>query len=215
MARLLTWIQTALIPAMGPGGLFLVAFLDSSLLSLPEVNDLLVVAGSAAQPRQAWLFVLLSTLGSLAGCLVLWHLGKRGGEGLLARRFGQARMERTRAAYARWKFWGLALPALLPPPVPLKVFVFAAGAFGMSGLRLSVTITLARGLRYALWATLGVLYGGSAVAMLGRFDRWFAQHTQIVLLASLGLLLLALAIRLLRRRGREGGEPLPSAGELG
>lgn len=215
MAKLLTWIQTALIPAMGPWGLFVVAFLDSSVLSLPEVNDLLVVAGSAAQPRLAWLFVVLSTLGSLAGCLVLWHLGRRGGEAMLAKRFGPARLERTRATYRRWRFWALALPALLPPPVPLKAFVFAAGAFGMSWRRLSVTIALARGARYGLWAVLGVLYGRSAVGMLRRFDLWFAQHTQIVLVASLSLLLLAVAVWLVRRRGRQSGEPLPTVGEVG
>ena len=215
MAKLLTWIQTALIPAMGPWGLFVVAFLDSSVLSLPEVNDLLVVAGSAAQPRLAWLFVVLSTLGSLAGCLVLWHLGRRGGEALLARRFGQARMERTRAAYQHWKFWALALPAVLPPPVPLKVFVFAAGAFGMGWRPFSLTILLARGLRYGLWAVLGALYGRSAVAALRRFDGWFTQHTQVVLLVSLGLLLLATGMWLARRRGREAGEPLPDLGEVG
>ncbi len=206
MAKLLTWIQTALIPAMGPWGIFVVAFLDSSVLSLPEVNDLLVVAGSAAQPRLAWLFVVLSTLGSLAGCLVLWHLGRKGGEALLVRRFGRARMERARAAYQHWKFWALALPAVLPPPVPFKVFVFAAGAFGMGWRPFSFTILLARGLRYGLWAVLGALYGRSAVATLRRFDGWFTQHTQVALLVSAGLLLLAAVMwRARRRPDRSGG----------
>lgn len=214
MAKLLTWIQTALLPAMGPWGLFVVALLDSSVLSLPEVNELLVVAGSAAQPRLAWLFVLFSTLGSLAGCLVLWHLGRRGGEALLAKRFGRARMERTRVAYQHWKFWALALPAVLPPPVPLKVFVFAAGAFGMSWRRFSLTIVLARGLRYGLWAVLGVLYGRSAVTTLHRFDDWIAQHTQVVLLVSVSLLLLATGTWLARRRRRQAQEPLPGVGEV-
>jgi LPXTG-motif cell wall-anchored protein len=208
MGKYLTWLQTAFIPAVGPLGLFLLAFLDSSFLSLPEINDLLVVAGSAAQPGRAWLFVVLTTLGSVAGCLVLWRLGRQGGEALLVRRFGRARMEGVRVVYRRWGILTLAIPALLPPPVPLKVFVFAAGAFGMSWRRFSLTVGLARGLRYSLWAVLGVVYGRAAVGALRHLGDWFALHSQAVLLASAGLLLLALGGWLRRKRDRDAAEPV-------
>jgi len=210
MGRLLSWLQTALIPALGPLGILLVAFLDSSFLSLPEVNDLLVVTGSAAQPGRAWLFVALATFGSVAGCLVLWRLGRHGGEALLVRRFGRARLERTRAGYERWRMLSLALPALLPPPVPLKVFVVAAGAFGVSWRRLAVTVALARALRYGLWAALGVVYGRSAITALHRLDGWVALNRQGILVGSAGLLLLACGGWLASRRGRLGD---PGAGQ--
>ena len=70
MQRLIAWIQTVLVPTLGPFGLFLVAFFDSSFLSMPEINDILVVT-AAPDPATAWIYVLMATLGSLAGCLVL------------------------------------------------------------------------------------------------------------------------------------------------
>ena len=40
MRRIVDWVQ-AFALALGAPGLFVVAFLDSSFLSLPEINDLL------------------------------------------------------------------------------------------------------------------------------------------------------------------------------
>ena len=42
MRRFVDWIQTFAL-SLGAPGLFVVAFLDSSFLSLPEINDLLLV----------------------------------------------------------------------------------------------------------------------------------------------------------------------------
>ena len=48
MHKVVLWLQGVVIPALGQPGLFLVAVLDSSFLSIPEVNDLLVVTSSMA-----------------------------------------------------------------------------------------------------------------------------------------------------------------------
>ena len=127
MYRVLSWIQGVLIPQLGPLGLVAVAFLDSSFLSLPEINDILVVSAALANPATAWLPITLTTLGSVTGCSVLWFMGRRGGEALLERRFGRERTARTREAYRRWGILALAVPALFPPPVPFKIFVLMAG----------------------------------------------------------------------------------------
>ena len=82
MHGIVVWIQTVLIPTLGPFGLFVVAFFDSSFLSVPEINDVLVVTSSAGHPATAWMYVLAATLGSLAGCSALWYIGRRGGEAL-------------------------------------------------------------------------------------------------------------------------------------
>jgi membrane protein YqaA with SNARE-associated domain len=176
MHRALTWIHGVLIPTLGPVGLFAVAFLDSSFLSLPEINDFLVVTGAATHPDQTLLLVLCATLGSVAGCAVLWWLGRWGGEALLVRRFGAEWTNRARAAFSRWDLLALAVPALLPPPMPFKIFVLGAGVFEISFWRFVVTITLARGLRYVVWGSLGVIYGDAAQQMLKAFDVWSARH---------------------------------------
>jgi membrane protein YqaA with SNARE-associated domain len=181
MHRLFMWVQEVLIPFLGAPGIFVAAFLDSSFLSIPEVNDFLMVTSCAAHPERAWLYVSMTTLGSLAGCSVLWWLGKRGGEGFLVRRFGPARVEQTRVRFKKWDVLALAIPSLLPPPVPFKIFVLSAGVFGIPYRRLAVTLILARGFRYLFWGGMGIVYGDEALELLRQVDRWFGDRMSIIL----------------------------------
>lgn len=205
MQRFIAWIQGVLIPTLGPFGLFLVAFLDSSFLSIPEVNDLLVVTAAMKDPATAWISVAMATLGSLAGCLALYYLGLRGEETLLVKRFGVEKTRRARAAFERYEVLALAVPAVLPPPMPFKIFVLAAGVFELSLRKFVVTLLVARGLRYSLWAALGIVYREEAVVLLRAVDAWTARHLP-VLLAGLAPLALALVYWLWRKR-RASREP--------
>ena len=149
-----------------------------------------------------------ATLGSLLGCAVLWALGRRGGEALLVKRFGKERMERTRDAFRRWDVLALALPAVLPPPMPFKVFVVSAGVFGLAGRRFAITLVIARGLRYSVWAALGACYGDGALDMLKAVDGWFAARLG-VLLAIVGAVAMGLVLVWAWRRRRGLGAPGP------
>ncbi|MBI3932382.1 MAG: DedA family protein [Acidobacteria bacterium] len=202
MHKVVLWVQQILVPALGPAGLFMAAFLDSSFLSLPEINDLLVVTWAAARPETAWVPVLMATLGSIAGCSVLWWLGGRGGEAFLVRRFGAAQVERTRAAFERWDLLALAVPAVLPPPMPFKVFVLSAGVFRVSYRRFVLTLLVARGLRYVVWGALGVVYGDEAMGLLRAVDAWFAERVAAAGVVTAVLLLLVGAGYCVRRCGR-------------
>jgi membrane protein YqaA with SNARE-associated domain len=205
MARILIWVQMVLVPWLGAPGVFVIAFLDSSFLSLPEITDLLVVTSGMRDARTAWIAALMATLGSVAGCGVLWWLGRRGGEGLLSRRFGRSRVERTREAFARWDILALAVPALMPPPMPFKAFVIAAGAFRVPFRRFATTILVARGMRYCLWAVVGLVYHERAAAVLADVDRWFADRAAAVLLTlAVGVLLTTWVV--LRRRAAEAAD---------
>lgn len=209
MHKVVLWIQTVLVPILGAPGMFVVAFLDSSFLSFPEINDILLVTSSHLHPGRAWLYALMTTLGSVTGCLVMWELGRRGGEAFLTRRFGVQRMERTRAALRRWGVLTIAIPAMLPPPMPFKIFVVAAGVFGFSAKRLAVTLLVARGLRYAFWAAMGAYYGDGALSWLERFDVWFAERWAALIFIMGGIILafvVVLWVRGLRPRRPGTGE---------
>jgi len=195
VARVLVWIQTWL----GPPGIFVVALLDSSFLSLPEVTDLLVVTSGMQSGRAAWTAALMATLGTVAGCLVLWWLGRRGGEQLLVRRFGKARLDRTRTAFDRWDILALAGPAVAPPPMPFKAFVLAAGVFQIPLRRLAVTVFAARALRYSFWVVMSLLYHERALVFLEAVDRWCMGRAGVTLLAGLAVTLI-LVLLVLRRR---------------
>ena len=207
MHRLFVWVQEVLIPFLGAPGIFIAAFLDSSFLSIPEVNDFLMVTSCAAHPERAPLYISMTTLGSLAGCSALWFLGKWGGEGFLVRRFGTARVERTREQFKKWDVMTLAIPSMLPPPVPFKIFVLSAGVFGIPYRRMAVTLVVARGIRYAFWGILGIVYGDDALNVLRSVDHWFGSHRLPLILAGVVVVAAAgiYAMRKLRAPADLGG----------
>ena len=78
MGRIVGRIR-ALAMALGAPGLFLVAFLDSTFLPLPGATDFLLIVMVTRHKEFVLLYILLATTGSLAGCLVMYAVGKKGG----------------------------------------------------------------------------------------------------------------------------------------
>ena len=185
MARIVAWVQAFALGIGGPG-LFLVAFLDSSFLSLPEINDLLVVMLVVEHKARMPYYALMATLGSVAGCLVLYGLGRRGGEALVRRRFGGSRMTRALALSKRYGVFAVAVPAILPPPAPFKIFVLLAGVAAVPVWRFAATIAVARGFRYFAVGALSVRYGEDAIAFIEANGRAVAL-VLVGLLAAGGL----------------------------
>jgi len=156
--RLSHFIVHVPIYVAGPA-MILIGALDSSLLSLPEINDYLVVARCYTHPRAVFFFPLFAAVGSVLGCLLLYTILKRGGLAVLHRRFKLEHVQRVERAYARFGVLALAVPALLPPPMPFKIFVATAGALQFPRHRFLLTIFIARSLRYYTVGVLAVFYG--------------------------------------------------------
>ena len=178
----------------GPS-MILIGALDSSLLSLPEVNDYLVVARCYTHPRAVLFFPMFAAIGSVLGCLLLYTILSRGGRAVLHRRFRVEHIERVERAYARFGILALAVPALLPPPMPFKIFVATAGALQFPRRKFLLTILIARSVRYYAEGTLAVIYGE-------RVLRFSKDNGLVIISIVTGLLLVALAIYLLSNRGR-------------
>lgn len=194
MSRIVAWVQTFALSIGGPG-LFVVAFLDSSFLSLPEINDLLVVLLVIQHKERMAYYALLATLGSVAGCLVLYFLGRKGGEALVRRRFGGPRLDQAMALYQRYGVLAVAIPAILPPPSPFKVFVLLAGVARLPVAQFVSAVALARGLRYFGEGWLAVRYGDRALALL-------EEHGRTVSLVVAALVVAAVSVWLVRTRRR-------------
>src|SRR5579863_6908473 len=66
------WLQ-AIVASAGGLGLFLIAFLDSSVLTFPVINDLLLIDLSIRFPARMPYYAAMATIGSVAGvpCAVL------------------------------------------------------------------------------------------------------------------------------------------------
>ena len=178
----------------GPA-MIVIGALDSSLLSLPEINDYLVVARCYKHPETAFFFPLFPAIGSGLGCLLLYTIFSRGGLAVLHRRFRQDRVERVEKAYARFGILALAIPALLPPPLPFKIFVATAGALQFPRRRFLLTILIARSIRYYTEGILAVYYGQRVLG--------FLKDNGLMIVTIVGTICLAgLAIYLLSSKGR-------------
>jgi membrane protein YqaA with SNARE-associated domain len=151
------------------------------------------------------LYATASTLGSVAGCLTLYYLGRKGGAALVRRRFGVERTERAAATFERYGVMAVLIPSLLPPPLPFKVFVVLSGVAGISPSRFLAAISIGRGLRYFGEGYLAVRYGDQALTLLREQGRSVALLLVAVLLAGLaGYVLWRRATR--RRAARNGSE---------
>src|SRR5439155_19178014 len=128
--------------ALGGPGLFLVAFLDSTFLPLPGITDILLVVMVTRHESAMPLYVLLTVAGSVAGCLVMHAIGRKGGDALVRKRFAGARVERAMASLQRHGLMAVLIPSLLPPPAPFKLFVLLAGVAGIAAGRFAIAIAI-------------------------------------------------------------------------
>jgi membrane protein YqaA with SNARE-associated domain len=151
---------------LGGIGLFVIAALDSSFLSFPQVNDLLVIYLSTKYPERMPYYAGMTTAGSLVGCFMLYAVARKGGEVFLRKRFSAARVDRGMALYQRFGLLAVVVPSLLPPPTPFKIFVLMAGAAAVAPWRFGLAIVIGRGIRYFGQGYLAVRYGERAVEMV-------------------------------------------------
>ncbi|MFB3903622.1 MAG: YqaA family protein [Acidobacteriota bacterium] len=182
--------------ALGGPGLFLIAVADSSFLSIPEGNDVLLVILSTGQNWEKMLYYASMTiLGSVTGCILLFTVGRRGGR-FIRKRLSEKRKQELQEAYERWGLWSILVPSILPPPTPFKIFVLWAGMFGVPYQKFILAVFLGRSVRYLMWGALAVLYGESA--------RYFLEHNLrfvgIVLFAVLVAVVLTIVLVRLRTK---------------
>ena len=169
LAKLPGWAQAVIHALVGTGGgwgLLVIAFIDSSFGTLPVINDALVIALSLANPSRMVFYASMATLGSILGCLTIFYIARKGGEAVLRRKASPEQIERIRRWYERNEFLTVAIPALMPPPTPFKIFVLAAGAFQVRLKYFLAALVVGRGLRYFLWGFLAVYYGERTVTFL-------------------------------------------------
>ena len=147
--------------ALGAPGLLLISFLDSSILTFPVINDLLLIQLSMQHPARMPLYASMAVLGSTLGCVLLFFLARKGGEVVFHRKVGH-RAEVIKHWVQRNGFGGILLAALLPPPTPFKFFVLAAGVFEVPVASFASAIGLARVFRYFGVGFLAIRYGQAA-----------------------------------------------------
>jgi len=199
LAAIARWLEIHVIrlplyfaaPAM-----IIIGALDSSLLSLPEINDYLVVGRCYRDPNAAFYFPLFAAIGSVIGCHLLYTIVRRGGQAVLRRRFNLQSIKRVERAYERFGFLAIGIPAILPPPLPFKIFVATAGALEYPRWKFLMTVMIARSVRYYVEGVLAVFYGRRVLL--------FMKDNGLVIISIVATLLLVGGIIYLLVNRRKG-----------
>jgi membrane protein YqaA with SNARE-associated domain len=188
------WKQkiVAFASALGAPGLFLISFLDSSVLTFPVINDLLLIELSIQHPARMPLYASMAALGSILGCVLLFFISEKGGEALFHKHAGK-RAQAIHNWVVHNGFGGMLVAALLPPPTPFKVFVVAAGVFEVPLLSFTSAIALARVIRYFGIGYLAIRYGAEALPFLVR-HKWRVA-VGLIVFAMVSYLLSRLILR--------------------
>jgi membrane protein YqaA with SNARE-associated domain len=198
LAELAHWLHDFIMETpiyVAAPAMVVIGALDSSLLSLPEINDYLVVARCYSDPKSVFYFPLFAAAGSVIGCTLLYMIMQRGGQAVMRRRFTPENIARVERAYARFGFLALAIPALLPPPMPFKIFVATAGALEYPRWRFILTVMIARSVRYFIEGALAVFYGEQVLEFM-------RLKGLLILSIVVGLLLVGVAVYIIVKRVR-------------
>jgi membrane protein YqaA with SNARE-associated domain len=149
-----------LLLTFGIAGVFAVSIVDSSFvpLPIPGITDIMTVV-LAARHANLILLVAAGTAGSFLGGLFSWKVGHAGGMAFLEKHVSPRILKPVCGWMERHAILAVALPAVLPPPMPLSPFVLAAGALNMPRKKFLTAFTLSRLARHTAAAALGVHYG--------------------------------------------------------
>ena len=181
---------------LGGLGFIPLGLLDSSVIPLPGSMDVLIIVLSARKQELWFYYAVMATLGSVIGAFVTYRLARKGGKETLERRFSAKLLKKVYGIFARWGFGAIAVVAVLPPPAPMVLFLFAAGAMQYSVKKFLLAITLGRIVRYSLLAFLAARYGRKVLTVL-------SQHGHpaiIVFITLIAAVMAVVAFLLLRKR---------------
>ena len=196
-ANLPGWMQR-FVSALGGSGLFAVSLLDSSVLSFPFVTDAMVIDLSVKRPALMIYYASMAVIGSLAGCVWLYYLAKKGGEAYFRKHAG-IHAERTRRWVDQNAFATMFISSILPPPLPLfKIVVLAEGVFQVRFRTFALALLLGRGVRFFGEGLLAIHYGPAALDFLEAHRIAFAVG------GAISLVVLWLAGKIFFREVREG-----------
>ncbi len=178
---------------MGIPGLLVISFLDSAAIPLTGGPDAVVLLLAWHRPAMTFLIVAAATLGSTLGCLVLYEIGRKGGEKALAR-FNQEKVARIEQSMKENGIWAITASVLAPPPFPTKLVILAAGVLRTGKIRFVAGVLAGRLVRYSLIGYLAARFGDHAAQIIK------AHYPELSLVLIAGIVLIIL-IRSLRRKG--------------
>jgi membrane protein DedA with SNARE-associated domain len=191
---------TDALVAWGPAGILLLSILDSSGVPVAGVFDAFLILVAVERPSSAWLCAGLGVAGSMVGNIILFSASHRGGRRFMNKAAPEGRAAKFREWFKRYGMVTVFVPALIPIPMPLKLFVISAGVMGTSMTEFISVVFVARVLRYFGEAWLGVTLGRESTS-------WLKAHAWMFIAVAVGLFLALYGFILMRDRRRARAAP--------
>jgi membrane protein YqaA with SNARE-associated domain len=167
-------------------GLFFVSIVDASFvpLPIPGITDIMLVL-MAARHQNFFLLVLVSSVGSAIGGYLSYRVGMSGGMAFIEKRVPPRIFKLVCEWMEKHAILSVALPALLPPPMPLSPFVLAAGALRMSKKKFLTAFIISRTARHAIATGLGLYYGRHILRLWNHLSAKYATAILVIVWASI------------------------------
>lgn len=172
------------ILAMGFWGAGAVAIFDSA--SIPVPMDPIMALYVWKDKPHWWVYVLLAAVGSSIGGLIPYSIGRAGGELFLLKRINRERFEQLRHKFEKQEILAMAIPSMMPPPTPWKIFAFTAGVFEMRIPLYMLSIIAGRIVRWSVLSLLVLKLGPGAVDIVAHHSR--TALIVLAVLVALGLI---------------------------
>jgi undecaprenyl-diphosphatase len=193
--ELLRWTREVFMP-IGDVGLFILAFLESSVFPVPP--DVLLIALALANPALALYYATIATIGSVLGGVAGYYIGLKGGRRVAKRIFSERMIERADNYFKEYGVWAVLIAAF--SPIPYKVFTIASGIFRLSLKGFIIASIIGRGARFYAEGLLIMLWGEQILAFVD-------ENLELISLAIAGAIIsyLVLRKRLAREKKRRVG----------
>jgi membrane protein YqaA with SNARE-associated domain len=158
---LIAWTKNVFLP-LGPLGLFITAFIESTFFPIPP--DVLLIPLVLADPGSWWFLGAVTTLGSVLGAAAGYYMGYRGGRPLMEKMVSERNIERVESYYDEYGILAVGIAGF--SPVPYKVFTVTSGVFQLNVPGFIVVSTVSRGARFFLIAGILGFYGEQVVTVI-------------------------------------------------
>ena len=145
-----------------------IAFAEASFFPIPP--DTLLIPMALAQPRRAWTFALICTIGSVCGGALGYFIGyavfDQLAKPVLAFYGYGEKFAAFQALYAKWGLWVILIKGMTP--IPYKIVTIASGAAKFNFGLFMMASTATRGARFFIVATLLHFWGDAVKDFIER-----------------------------------------------
>lgn len=163
------WTINKLLP-LGPLGLFVLSFAESSFFPVPP--DILLISLALITPEKSFFLAGVTTAGSVLGAAFGYLIGLKGGRPLLERFVSKDNISLVHDYFNKYEAWAIGIAGFTP--VPYKIFTIAAGVFYINFKNFMIASIISRGARFFLVGTAIYLFGPVIKTCIDKYFNLFS-----------------------------------------